>query len=184
MRTSRLVLNDVAQIQLSMLSDAQIEKLSVCEINQLEIKDPIGNNLEHGLYDERLGPSDKFSKCKSCGLSWQQCVGHIGHIQLAMPAYNPIMFPLLIKLFNRYCGRQANFDFKKYQLFQNYFLYQFQLYINSMFSSVSFLFYYFFQPFGHRVNQMIDDIQRDLLQRPLYFFIQQVICGTFFRGNV
>ncbi|CAL6093326.1 Hypothetical_protein [Hexamita inflata] len=83
-----------------------------------------------------------------------------------------------------YCGRQANFDFKKYQLFQNYFLYQFQLYINSMFSSVSFLFYYFFQPFGHRVNQMIDDIQRDLLQRPLYFFIQQVICGTFFRGNV
>ncbi|CAL6017076.1 Hypothetical_protein [Hexamita inflata] len=75
-----------------------------------------------------------------------------------------------------YCGRQANFDFKKYQLFQNYFLYQFQLYINSMFSSVSFLFYYFFQPFGHRVNQMIDDIQRDLLQRPLYFFIQQVIC--------
>ncbi|CAL6071650.1 Hypothetical_protein [Hexamita inflata] len=82
-----------------------------------------------------------------------------------------------------YCGRQANFDFKKYQLFQNYFLYQFQLYINSMFSSVSFLFYYFFQPFGHRVNQMIDDIQRDLLQRPLYFFIQQVICGTFFRGN-
>ncbi|CAL6006344.1 Hypothetical_protein [Hexamita inflata] len=83
-----------------------------------------------------------------------------------------------------YCGRQANFDFKKYQLFQNYFLYQFQLYINSMFSSVSFLFYYFFQPFGHRVNQMIDDIQRDSLQRPLYFFIQQVICGTFFRGNV
>lgn len=41
-------------------------------------------------------PSNQFK-------NQQDCPGHIGHIELAVPAYNPLVFSLLMKLLKSKC---------------------------------------------------------------------------------
>lgn len=59
--------------------------------------DPVGTALPGGLYDPRLGPSQKHGvdsslPCPTCALSYENCPGHFGHIELAVPVYNPVNF--------------------------------------------------------------------------------------------
>jgi DNA-directed RNA polymerase II subunit RPB1 len=42
-----------------------------------------------GLGDERMGSIDRNFECQSCKHSIQDCQGHFGHIELAMPVYHP-----------------------------------------------------------------------------------------------
>lgn len=45
-----------------------------------------------------LGPSDQEDSCATCGQNSQFCPGHIGHISLPLPVYNPILFRLLLQV--------------------------------------------------------------------------------------
>ena len=56
-----------------------------------------------GLYDPSLGPVDAHVTCPTCSLDHQECPGHIGHIELATPVYNPLLFPLMYKLLRGKC---------------------------------------------------------------------------------
>jgi len=56
-----------------------------------------------GLYDPGLGPVDAHVTCPTCTLDHQECPGHIGHIELATPVYNPLLFPLMYKLLRGKC---------------------------------------------------------------------------------
>jgi DNA-directed RNA polymerase I subunit RPA1 len=31
--------------------------------------------------------------CATCGLRYQHCPGHFGHVELAVPVFNPLVFP-------------------------------------------------------------------------------------------
>ena len=37
-------------------------------------------------------PKKKNSSCVTCGLPGAACAGHFGHIELAVPVYNPLVF--------------------------------------------------------------------------------------------
>ena len=41
-----------------------------------------------GLVDLRLGPSDIYMNCSTCGLNSYDCPGHFGHIELAKPVFH------------------------------------------------------------------------------------------------
>lgn len=48
------------------------------------------NPVPGGLYDARMGTTDMRYTCTTCGHDRQQCPGHPGHIQLAVPIVLPL----------------------------------------------------------------------------------------------
>ena len=44
------------------------------------------------------GPTENQEVCPTCGLSEMFCPGHMGHISLPMPVYNPVLFGTLVKV--------------------------------------------------------------------------------------
>lgn len=64
----------------------------------------MGTPLPRGLYDPAMGPHDKFGPpCITCGCLYQSCPGHSGHVELCIPAYHPILFPIVVKLLRCKC---------------------------------------------------------------------------------
>ncbi len=90
-------------VSFSMYTSAEIKKLSVKEITNPQSFDAIGQPTIGGLYDPALGPSDPDDNCKTCGLVYKMCPGHMGHIRLPLDVYNPVLFQTLFKVrFDRF----------------------------------------------------------------------------------
>jgi DNA-directed RNA polymerase I subunit RPA1 len=81
----------------------EVHKLSVKDINKAQALDRLLNPIQGGLYDLALGPLDKNDVCLTCHLDYFQCPGHFGHIDLALPVYNPVFFKELVKLLRASC---------------------------------------------------------------------------------
>jgi DNA-directed RNA polymerase beta' subunit len=77
----------IEKIQFSILSNDNIEKMSVVEINDSKMAGP------NTVYAPELGSIDK-KPCVICGnsmkINGQDCPGHFGHIKLNYPIANPL----------------------------------------------------------------------------------------------
>lgn len=62
-----------------------------------------------GLHDRRLGSLDNRDACATCGCR-SECPGHLGHIELALPVFQPIFLRGVVNLMKlvRSCS-QADF---------------------------------------------------------------------------
>ena len=82
----------------------EIDNLSVCQICSPVAFDSLGNPLPNGLYDARMGPTSQSSPpCVTCGLVYAHCPGHVGHIELNVPLYHPLLFSQLFALLRTKC---------------------------------------------------------------------------------
>eukprot|EP00388_Colpodella_angusta_P019739 GDKJ01049367.1.p1 GENE.GDKJ01049367.1~~GDKJ01049367.1.p1 ORF type:complete len:2039 (-),score=678.56 GDKJ01049367.1:442-6558(-) len=101
-----VVVTDVNKATIRFLSPEEIRKQSVVQVNTIDVWDNLNNPIEGGLHDTRMGPVSTMSHqtCGTCGLG-SDCPGHIGHIELAAPAYHPVLLPHLIKLLKCVCFR-------------------------------------------------------------------------------
>lgn len=81
----------------------EVHKLSVKEIKKPYALDKLLNPVQNGLYDLALGPLDKNDICLTCSLDYFKCPGHFGHVDLALPIYNPVFFKELVKLLRASC---------------------------------------------------------------------------------
>ncbi|KOS19462.1 DNA-directed RNA polymerase III subunit RPC1 [Escovopsis weberi] len=71
-------------------SNQDIVNQGVLEVSQRMLYD-IDNNrapLTNGALDLRLGTSSKSGKCGTCQEPLQFCIGHFGHVRLALPAFH------------------------------------------------------------------------------------------------
>jgi hypothetical protein len=61
----------------------------VANFSVIELKEP---KLEGrgGLYDLRMGPSERNETCETCGERREKCPGHFGHIPLNFPIPHPL----------------------------------------------------------------------------------------------
>lgn len=72
---------EIKTIQFGILSDKDILDMSVCEIDKTTLNPESGS-----VYDPRLGVCDSESGlCVTCEKNVWSCVGHFGHISLAIP---------------------------------------------------------------------------------------------------
>ncbi|GCC39659.1 hypothetical protein chiPu_0023629, partial [Chiloscyllium punctatum] len=71
-------------------------KLSVKAITNPYFLDNVGNPAANGLYDLALGPADSKEVCGTCAQDYNNCPGHIGHINLPLTVYNPLFFDVSI----------------------------------------------------------------------------------------
>ncbi|CAJ0587266.1 unnamed protein product, partial [Mesorhabditis spiculigera] len=81
----------------------EIKKLSILHVTALKTFDKIGQPVPDGLYDSRMGPNERFDACATCGLGELHCPGHVGHIELTVPVFNPLLFNFLLKLMKGTC---------------------------------------------------------------------------------
>ena len=78
----------------------EIRRLSVKELTSSQAIDRLGAPVSGGPYDLALGPFDKNDRCFTCGQGFVACPGHLGHIPLVLPVYNPVFFRNLINVTN------------------------------------------------------------------------------------
>ncbi|CAI2330079.1 unnamed protein product [Caenorhabditis sp. 36 PRJEB53466] len=81
----------------------EVDKLSVLRITQTKTFDEVGHPIAGGLYDPILGPDNVFDKCNTCNQYERHCPGHMGHIQLAVPVFNPLLFQFTYNLLKGSC---------------------------------------------------------------------------------
>lgn len=66
--------------------------------------DETGRAVPGGLYDPRMGPSERVDgRCKTCGLGYAQCPGHLGYLKLMMPLFNPLLAGSALYLLRGVC---------------------------------------------------------------------------------
>ncbi|KAL4660961.1 DNA-directed RNA polymerase I subunit RPA1 [Arapaima gigas] len=90
-------------ISFGMYTAAEIRKLSVKTITNSRFLDNVGNPAANGLYDLSLGPADPKEVCATCMQDFNNCPGHLGHIELPLPVYNPLFFDKLYLLVRGSC---------------------------------------------------------------------------------
>ncbi|KAL4436828.1 hypothetical protein ABPG75_003967 [Micractinium tetrahymenae] len=93
----------VAAVSFGFFNDEEVRKISVKQVVSPIIFDNLKNAVKGGLYDPAFGPMDPKERCATCGLSSYECPGHFGHIELAVPLYNPLVFITLYKLLRCTC---------------------------------------------------------------------------------
>ena len=69
-----------------------ISDYSVVEVNNYNAYNPEKPEkkepTDHGVFDPKLGPYEKGNLCPTCGNDRICCVGHFGHIKLALPIFH------------------------------------------------------------------------------------------------
>ncbi|XP_039975895.1 DNA-directed RNA polymerase I subunit RPA1 [Xiphias gladius] len=86
-----------------MYSAEEIRKLSVKAITNFRFLDGVGNVAPNSLYDLALGPADNKEVCSTCCQDFNKCPGHLGHVELPLPVYNPLFFDKLYLLIRGSC---------------------------------------------------------------------------------
>ncbi|XP_037383658.1 DNA-directed RNA polymerase I subunit RPA1 [Talpa occidentalis] len=90
-------------ISFGMYSAEELRKLSVKSITNPRYLDSLGNPSVNGLYDLALGPADSKEVCSTCVQDFNNCSGHLGHIELPLTVYNPLLFDKLYLLLRGSC---------------------------------------------------------------------------------
>nr|KAF6430073.1 RNA polymerase I subunit A [Molossus molossus] len=90
-------------ISFGMYSAEELKKLSVKSITNPRYLDSLGNPSANGLYDLALGPPDSKEVCSTCVQDFNNCSGHLGHIELPLTVYNPLLFDKLYLLLRGSC---------------------------------------------------------------------------------
>lgn len=86
------VFDEIERVTFHLLTADQIRQLSVCQVTQSVAFDSLNHPVKNGLYDPLMGPIERVDKCITCHQSSSNCNGHFGHIELAVPVYNPVIF--------------------------------------------------------------------------------------------
>ena len=59
----------------------------------------VGYPIRGGLYDPLMGPFER-DRCETCNQYDIHCPGHLGHIELDVPVFNPVLFQFTLSVRN------------------------------------------------------------------------------------
>ena len=98
----------IGSIKFACVSPDEVRKMSASKIITADTYDDDGFPIDLGLMDPHLGVIEPGLRCKTCGHKVDECPGHFGHIDLAMPVIHVGYVKELKKLLQstcRICGR-------------------------------------------------------------------------------
>ncbi|MCL2890268.1 MAG: DNA-directed RNA polymerase subunit A' [Methanomassiliicoccaceae archaeon] len=75
----------IGAIKFSCVSPEEVRKMSATKIITADTYDDDGFPIDMGLMDPHMGVIEPGLRCKTCGCKVDECPGHFGHIDLAMP---------------------------------------------------------------------------------------------------
>src|SRR3972149_8500647 len=80
----------IKNIEFVFLSPKTIKEMASIKIEQPELYDPDGYPIDGGLTDLHLGVVDPGLRCRTCGGTIGQCLGHFGYLELIKPVVHPL----------------------------------------------------------------------------------------------
>ncbi len=95
-------------IRFALLSPDECRRMSATKIITADTYDDDGFPIDMGLMDSHLGVIEPGLRCKTCGGKVDECPGHFGHIDLAMPVIHVGYVKEIKKLLQstcKSCGR-------------------------------------------------------------------------------
>lgn len=81
-------ISTINSVSFGVLSDDQIQRMSVLEVTDPSLYDNNQNPKLNGVVDPRMGVTERGRRCKTCEQDYITCPGHMGHISLAVPIFN------------------------------------------------------------------------------------------------
>ena len=75
----------ISHIEFALMGPKEIRKLSTTKVITADTYDDDGFPIPMGLMDMHLGVIEPGLRCKTCGRKLDECPGHFGHIDFAMP---------------------------------------------------------------------------------------------------
>jgi len=102
----------IESIQFELASEDIIRKLSVAKIKDPTTYSDDGYPVAGGLMDPRLGVIDPGIKCKTCGGRMNDCLGHIGHIELIRPVVHVGYAKEIFRILELTCRKCGELKFK------------------------------------------------------------------------
>ena len=109
LRQPGVVTKEVVSTSFSFYDAEEARRISVKRISNPVLFDALNNPVQDGLYDPALGPIDAHGSCATCRLGAMHCPGHFGHIELAVPVYNPLTFSTVVRLLRSMCLHCGHF---------------------------------------------------------------------------
>jgi len=97
-------MNMLDKIIFDVLTPDIIRKMSAAKINKTELYDQEGYPIEGGLMDPRLGVIDPGLRCRTCGGSVGECLGHFGHLELTEPVIHVHYAKLIYNILKTTCS--------------------------------------------------------------------------------
>jgi DNA-directed RNA polymerase II subunit RPB1 len=96
-------LKPIKNIQLTVLDQTAIRKMSVCPVTTTTLYEK-SLPRPFGINDIRMGTVDRKLRCGTCMNGIVACNGHYGHIELAVPVYHIMYIPYVLKILRCICG--------------------------------------------------------------------------------
>ncbi|HLD49053.1 MAG TPA: DNA-directed RNA polymerase subunit A' [archaeon] len=93
----------VKSISFGFLSPKMIKDMAAVKIEQPELYDPDGYPIDGGLCDLNLGIVDPGLRCRTCGGTIGQCLGHFGYLELTKPVIHPMYGKKIFMLLRATC---------------------------------------------------------------------------------
>lgn len=94
---------NVNSIIFGILSPQKIREQAVCEINKYLSNIKETSTDSGSVVDPRMGTTTKDKICPTCNQGYDLCPGHFGYINLALPVYNLMYMPVLLKILKCTC---------------------------------------------------------------------------------
>ena len=115
------IIKQVKDIQFKLLSPEEIKRIGTAKIVTPELYDVDGYPVDGGLMDLRLGAIDPGVRCRTCGGTLKECLGHPGYIEIARPVIHIDYIQIVdiaLRAFCSVCGKflLTEEDSKKYPL--------------------------------------------------------------------
>ncbi|MBS3054077.1 MAG: DNA-directed RNA polymerase subunit A' [Candidatus Aenigmarchaeota archaeon] len=95
----------IKSIEFGFLSPKIIKDMSAIKIEQPELYDPDGYPIDGGLADLHLGVVDPGLRCRTCGGTIGQCLGHFGYLELTKPIVHPLYGKKIYMLLKAICRK-------------------------------------------------------------------------------
>ncbi|KAJ1879098.1 hypothetical protein LPJ57_003020, partial [Coemansia sp. RSA 486] len=113
MNIAQPVNSKVTGVSFTFYDPSEVRRMSVKQVVNPVLLDSLGNPTKGGLYDPAMGPFTKNHLCGTCSLSYFNCPGHFGHIELPSPVVNPMMFDVLYRFLQGCCPYCHKFTFNR-----------------------------------------------------------------------
>jgi DNA-directed RNA polymerase subunit A' len=95
----------ISSIEFKFLSPKLIKEMAAIKIEQAELYDPDGYPVDRGLTDLHLGVVDPGLRCRTCGGTIGQCLGHFGYLELTKPVVHPLYGKKIYMLLRATCRK-------------------------------------------------------------------------------
>lgn len=98
------VAHEIDNFSFRFYSETEALSLSVRRLTSPYAFDELGIPISRGLYDPALGPTSyDQGPCVTCGLSYNHCPGHFGHIEMPFPLANPLLGSVILRILRSSC---------------------------------------------------------------------------------